>query len=127
MKTIYLCGPIAGRSDADCMVWREYAKTHLGENLIKNPMDRDYRGREIEARVAAEIVEQDKADILQCTHVLLRFDKPSVGTSMEALFAWTHGIEVHVVNVSGWPLSPWLLYHSTRVYGGLEEACRALI
>jgi nucleoside 2-deoxyribosyltransferase len=121
---IYLCGPINGRTDADCMDWRATAKSWLA--ATKDPMDRDYRGRELEPGIAAEIVENDKADIRGCRGVLVFFDKPSVGTAMEVLFAYDHGIPVHVVNASDKPLSPWLIYHATTIHQTLEAACAAV-
>ena len=99
LKPVYLCGPINGRSDADCNDWRTKAKGML--DATWDPMARDYRGRESEPGINVEIVEGDKADILKCRAIVVYFDKPSVGTSMEVMFADTHGIPVHVVNASG--------------------------
>jgi hypothetical protein len=124
MKPVYLCGPINGRSDADCIDWRERAKQLLPATL--DPMARDYRGRELAPGIAQEIVENDKHDVLSSGAVLVMFDKPSVGTSMEVLFAWMHRIPVHVVNVSGKPLSPWMIYHAAAVHPSLEVACASL-
>lgn len=120
---VYLCGPINGRSDDDCKGWREYAKGRLSNTC--DPMDRDYRGRELEPGIAKEIVENDKADILGCDAMIVYYDKPSVGTSMEILFAHqANGAEFPIVLVdkSGKPLSPWLLYHATKVCKSLDEA-----
>ena len=43
---VYLCGPIAGCTDEECMDWRENAKTILHNANIStlDPMRRDYRG-----------------------------------------------------------------------------------
>lgn len=121
---VYLCGPINGRSDPDCKDWREYAKQKLGDTL--DPMDRDYRGRELEPGIASEIVENDKKDIKQCGALLVYFDKPSVGTSMEILFAYQLGIPVVLVDVSEKPLSPWLIHHCSEVFKTLDEAIEGL-
>lgn len=121
---VYLCGPINGRSDDDCTVWREYAKSRLPDTL--DPMARDYRGRELEPGIAAEIVENDKADIDQCQALLVYYDKPSVGTSMEILYAWQQRIDIVLVDRSGAPLSPWLIYHCHRIVKTLDEACDLL-
>lgn len=110
MKT-YLCGPINGCTDAQCKNWREMAKANLSETL--DPMRRDYRGRE--GDFTNEIVEGDKADIDQCGALLVNYDKPSVGTSMEILYAWEHKIPVIVVAAAGTSISPWLKYHSTAI------------
>jgi hypothetical protein len=77
---IYLCGPINGRSDDDCRNWREEAKSLLPDTL--DPMVRDYRGRELEPGIAAEIVENDKLDIDASDQLLVLYDAPSVGTSV---------------------------------------------
>lgn len=137
MKPVYLCGPINGRSDADCKDWREEAKRLLAPLPTLDPMARDYRGRELEPGIAKEIVENDKADIDQCCALLVMFDKPSVGTAMEVLYArtevWARSnnfcpvrLPVVVVDVSGKPLSPWMLYHATSVHPTLAAACAVL-
>jgi nucleoside 2-deoxyribosyltransferase len=117
--TTYLAGPITGRSDAECNGWRRWADAYL---LTADPMPRDYRGHEQEPGVAAEIVESDKADIVASDAVLVHFDRPSVGTSIEVLFAWQIGKYVVIANVSGAPLSPWLLYHSHAQATSLADA-----
>jgi len=119
--TVYLAGPINGRSDADCMDWRREAFRRL-ECGTFDPMVRDYRGRELEPGIAAEIVELDKKDIDNCDLLLVYFDKPSVGTSMEVFYAWERRKEVVVVNASGKALSPWMIYHSTYQVDSLDQA-----
>jgi hypothetical protein len=121
---VYLCGPINGRSDDDCKGWREYAKERLPDT--KDPMDRDYRGRELEPGIAAEIVENDKLDIQESDALLVYYDKPSVGTSMEVYMAHGMGKRIVIVDKSGKPLSPWLMYHSHEIYKSLDEAIAAL-
>jgi nucleoside 2-deoxyribosyltransferase len=100
---VYLCGPINGRSDDDCKVWREYE--HL-----------DYE----------EIVEGDKEDIRSCDALLVYYDKPSVGTSMEILYAHDRNKQIVLVDKSDKPLSPWLLYHCQVVTKSLDEAIESL-
>jgi hypothetical protein len=41
---------------------------------------------------------------------------------MEVLFAWERGIPVVIINKSGKPLSPWLIYHSDEVVDTIPEA-----
>ena len=117
MKT-YLCGPIAGKTDSECKDWRARATEVLVDVL--DPMARDYRsgsdGKE------AEIVEGDKRDIDACGALLVWFPHPSVGTAMEVLYAWERGKVVVVVDVSGKPISPWMVYHSTEIFKDLERA-----
>lgn len=89
-------------------------------------MARDYRGRELEPGIAAEIVENDKADIVASDILLVYYDKPSVGTSMEILFS--HGLSKRIILVdkSDKPLSPWLIYHCPEIYKTLDQAIAAI-
>ena len=122
---VYLAGPINGCTDEEAKGWRSMATAHLelGDGVqVFDPMVRDYRGREQEPGIATEIVEQDKRDILRCDTVLVMYEKPSVGTSMEVLYAWEHKRCVIVVNKSAAPLSPWLTYHSDAQVTSFAEA-----
>jgi nucleoside 2-deoxyribosyltransferase len=121
MRRTYLCGPINGRSDDDCRSWREEAKSKLLSET-RDPMDRDYRGRELEPGIAAEIVLNDKRDIEECDELLVYYDKPSVGTSMEILFAYNLGLPIALVDRTEAPLSPWLLHHCTKIVKSLDDA-----
>lgn len=115
---VYLCGPINGCTDEECRDWREYVKTWLDDTL--DPMRRDYRGKEISH--VAEIVELDKIDIDQCNVLLVNYDKPSVGTSMEVFYAWGRGKKVIVVHAEDAKLSPWLIYHSHALFTSFDRA-----
>lgn len=119
---IYLAGPIKDRTDEDCNYWRDYITEAFQGTKFKclNPMRRDYRDEDI--TVINEIIHLDKLDIRNSDIVLVFFDKPSVGTSMEVLYAWEHEKIVVVIADTPYKLSPWLLYHSTVVVEDLEEA-----
>ena len=114
-RTIYLCGPINGRTDEDARGWRELVKERWDGKCL-DPMRRDYRGRELEPGIAAEIVAGDIEDIQQADAMLVFFDKPSVGTSMEVFFA-KHSLRkpVVIIDAQDKPLSPWLIHHSDFV------------
>jgi nucleoside 2-deoxyribosyltransferase len=114
----YLCGPINGCTDEECKDWREAAKLCLPDTL--DPMRRDYRGRESQSY--KEIVEGDKDDIRESDVLLVNYDKPSVGTSMEIYFAWLLGKPIIVVARPETVISPWLRYHSTKIVNSFEEA-----
>ena len=120
-KMIYLAGPINGCSDSEAKDWREHLKLQF---VCCDPMKRDYRGKE--KSNYREIVELDKRDILSCNLMVVMYTKPSVGTSMEVLFAWMNGIPVLTINDSRSELSPWLTYHSTCVVETLGEAISKL-
>lgn len=122
LQSVYLCGPINGRSDDDATTWREFIKANYSGQCL-DPMSRDYRGRELEKGIAAEIVAGDFEDIQQSGVILVYFDKPSVGTAMEVFYA-KHVLSkpVVVVNASSAPLSPWLMHHCDIVVPSLTDA-----
>lgn len=126
MKTIYLCGPINGRTDAEASDWRELVKT-LWKGPTLDPMRRDYRGRELDPGIAAEIVAGDIEDIQNCDALLVFFDKASVGTAMEVFYAkHVLGKPVVVVNASKSKLSPWLVFHSDAQFDYVVDALEFL-
>lgn len=118
-KTIYLCGPINGCTDEECRDWREFVKGLWG-GLTLDPMRRDYRGKEDDS--VKEIVELDKIDVTNCDVVLVNYDKPSVGTSMEILYAFERGKMVVVVASKEARISPWMRYHSHAILNSFEDA-----
>lgn len=116
---IYLAGPIFDCDDSECVAWRDLARAHLGEFELYDPMVRDYRGRTTENVQA--IVEEDKADIDTCDLLLVNMVKPSAGTSMEIIYAWERKKPVYVVYPDE-EVSPWILYHASKVFQTLDEA-----
>ena len=118
MNKIYLCGPINGCSDDDCKSWREQFKDLHSDCL--DPMVRDYRGIELENY--REIVELDKLDLRLADILVVYYNKPSVGTSMEILYAWQMGKPVVTIIATEDKISPWLIYHSTCLVKSVEEA-----
>lgn len=122
MLTVYLCGPINGCTDEECRDWREFVKQGLHQEKTLDPMRRDYRGREAES--VREIVELDKIDVAQSDVLLVNYTKPSVGTSMEIIYAWQLGKQIVVVAPPGESLSPWLVYHSHAVLHSFEDAVK---
>ena len=126
MLTVYLCGPINGCTDDECTNWRELVKDNTFASSCADhircldPMVRDYRG--VEDSAYREIVDLDKRDVREADIILVNYDKPSVGTSMEVFYAWTLGKPVVVVCRRGENLSPWLKYHSTKIVHSFESA-----
>jgi len=121
--TLYLCGPINGRTDADAKDWREFVKAHWPGHWV-DPMARDYRGREMEPGIANEIVNGDLIDISRSDAMIVMFDKPSVGTSMEIFYAH-HTLRRPIFLIDAQPepkpLSPWLVFHVTKTFATLNE------
>ena len=126
MKTIYLAGPINGCTDNEANDWRQFVQQKLKNKFtFLDPMRRDYRGRELEPGIAAEIVNGDKED-LQKSDIMIAFcPKPSVGTSMEIYLFWETGGDVLIVHPTLNP-SPWLIEHSNRIFSNMDELCQFL-
>jgi nucleoside 2-deoxyribosyltransferase len=120
--TLYLAGPINGRTDAECIDWRKEAARLWGGPVL-DPMRRDYRGKE--SLSVSQIVKGDLEDIRKSDAVLVMFDRPSVGTSMEVMYAHMIGVLVVAVDVSDKPLSPWLRYHASICHD-LETAIKLI-
>lgn len=118
----YLCGGINGLSDADCRDWREVAKELLQTETL-DPMRRDYRGKEDES--VNEIVRGDLDDIAASDFILVNATKPSWGTAMEMVYAVTAGKTV-VAFTGDARVSPWLRYHSHRLFQTVEDAATSI-
>jgi hypothetical protein len=120
MSIVYLCGAIAGCSDEECKLWRNYIKSK--HQTCLDPMDRDYRCDDSDFEA---IVLKDKADIEKCDTLLYNYLTPSVGSSMEVLLAYQSNKRVIIVD-NGKKLSPWLKFHSHFIYNTIEEAVKNL-
>jgi hypothetical protein len=118
---VYLCGPINGCTDAECVDWRQFAISKLRVNYL-DPMVRDYRGREREPGLDKIIVKTDKEDIDNSTMLMVNYVKPSVGTSMEILYAWERSKVILIVCKKDEKLSPWITYHSHMIVHSMETA-----
>ena len=132
---VYLGGAINGCTDAEASGWREAVKAVLRERDIewRDPMDRDYRGMEMQPGITERIVEGDKDDIRQCDVMLMNCPKPSWGTAMEIMYGFElryglmHPPRIVVVIPEGVTPSPWLVYHADEIHvGSAVEAAREL-
>lgn len=125
-ETIYLGGPINGCTDEEANGWRDQAKTELERLGLKwkDPMDRDYRGREMEPGIAEKIVKGDLMDIDACDVLLMNCPRPSYGTAMEILYGWGLDKEVIAVLPEGVTPSPWVVYHADVHYGSVVDAIK---
>jgi nucleoside 2-deoxyribosyltransferase len=125
-RCVYLAGPINGRSDTEVFGWRSEVRCELEACGVRvlDPSERDFRGEEADR--TAEIVESDKADIDRADTVLAYARTPSVGTSMEILYAFSHPLPKVVIVVAQPNPSPWLVYHSDYIVGSLPEAVQLI-
>lgn len=127
---VYLGGPINGCTDEEAHGWRDAVRPlleGLGYECV-DPMTRDYRGRELEPGIAAEIVELDKLDIDGCDVLLMNSPKPSYGTAMEMLYGYDQGKRVIAIVPPDERVSPWVAYHASEVYeGSVADAVRVYL
>jgi hypothetical protein len=118
----YLSGPIAQCSKEEMSNWRTYIKGSFTEYDYLDPVRRYYADADPRWK---EIVELDKVDIARSDFILLNYFKNSNGTPMEAMLGHQMGKLVVIVNNSDIPsshLSPWLKYHSTKIFDSWSEA-----
>lgn len=121
---IYLSGPIFGCTDTEARLWRNEVRD-MGVCYVLDPLRRDFRGHQKEHM--DEIVELDKIDIGKCDALLINYSKPSVGSSMEVLYAWERNKLVVVVCDNDKAIGPWLRYHSHGIFPTIDEALRFIM
>ena len=103
--------------------WREAAKLLLGDRFrLLDPMRRKFVDRQVDS--ANEIVEFDLQDVRDADLILVNYNRPSIGTSMEVFYA-AHNLGKFVVAFS--PLefrdcSPWMARFCTKILPDLETA-----
>ena len=123
-KTIYLSGPIMDEQAGHAREWREKAKELLrGSFRTLDPMRRKFVDRQDDS--ANEIVEFDLQDVRDSDIVLVNYNKPSIGTSMEVFYA-ANNMGKFVVAFSPFDFhdcSPWMVKYCTKILPTLEEAC----
>ncbi len=117
---IYLSGPIDNCTDEECKGWRNAIKAiHEHKYKFLDPMDRDFREPGFNLKYRKLIVAMDKIDIARSDVVLVNFQRPTVGTSMEVIYAHQLGKLVVIVNSSNIEyenLSPWLFEHCVSIF-----------
>lgn len=127
LKTLYLSGRMAGCTDEEMHGWRNRVKKLYGGPCL-DPTDRDYRKVELTMDIVKKIVEDDKKDIRNSDIILVYYESPSVGTSMEIAYAYElesvgNGYKhIVVINENEERLSPWLIYHSDYIFTDMEKA-----
>ena len=123
MKTIYLSGPIMDESAGCAREWRAAAGRLFGNGFrLLDPMRRKFVDRQVDS--ANEIVEFDLQDVRDADIVLVNYNKPSIGTSMEVFYA-SHDLGKFVVAFSPFEYkdcSPWMARYCTKIVPDLESA-----
>ena len=123
MKKVYLSGPIMDEYEGAAREWRQTAFSLLKDEFeLLDPMRRNFRDKEVDS--ANEIVEFDLLDIKNADIILVNYDKPSIGTSMEVFHAG-HNLGKFVIAFSPFSFvnsSPWMLKYCTKILPSLEEA-----
>ena len=123
MKKIYLSGPIMDEHSGAAREWRESAKMMLGDGFrTLDPMRRKFVDRQVDS--ANEIVEFDLQDVRDADIILVNYNKPSIGTSMEIFYA-SHDLGKFVVAFSPFEYrdcSPWMARFCTKILPTLEDA-----
>lgn len=122
-KNIYLSGPIMDEHAGTAREWREAAGQLLSKEFrLLDPMRRKFVDRQVDS--ANEIVEFDLQDVRTADILLVNYNKPSIGTSMEVFYA-AHDLGKFVVAFSPFEYkdcSPWMARYCTKILGSLEEA-----
>ncbi len=123
--SIYLSGPIMDEVAGHAREWREQVKMIFGGRFqLLDPMRRKFVDRQVDS--ANEIVEFDLRDVRRADIILVNYNKPSIGTSMEVFYA-AHVLGKFVVAFSPFEYadcSPWMARYCTKILPSLESACR---
>ncbi len=115
-NTVYLAGPMLGYTSSEMNRWRsEVAVQLIDKYNIINPARREYASHEFKFIVENDKFEIDNSDILFVNHIT-----PSDGTSMEILYSWER--KKTVITVVNKIYSPWIEYHSTKVFDNIDAA-----
>lgn len=136
--TCYLAGPIDGIPGEESSGWRDQIKEAIPNINFLDPLRRKWSGFDYErgewktaegssdVTVFTEIVESDKQDIDQSDVIVVYHNKVGVGTSMEILYAYEREKYILTIGCTGRPLSPWILYHSTKIVDTVADAIEEL-
>ncbi len=122
---VYLCGPMDWCSDDEAKGWREAAASFLNRVgiITLDPMDRPSFSENGPATgKLPDLVEDDKIDIEAADVLLVGYSKVSPGTSMEILLAWQKDKCVIVVCPEDTVLSPWVTYHTHKIFHDMQDA-----
>lgn len=120
MIKIYLAG------NALFTTYREYTKTQFGNRLrLIDPIQENGAVVDVEAGTVQidcpvnELIENDKAMIINCDIFVAFVEESTFGTTMEILHAYNNNIPVYIIlgkDSHHRELDFWLSYHTTRFF-----------
>ena len=103
--------------------WRSKIKNELKSSGVRflDPTDRYCDGSNI-----IQVVEADKKDVESSDLIVVNYLGPSVGTSMEMLYAYNLNIPIATIIPYGVSVSPWLTYLSDFIMSSVDEVIEFL-
>ena len=118
---VYLGGAMEGCTDDEMHLWRNYFKLVFVDQI--DFFDPTVRKININCFSDAEIVEQDKLDILNSDILLVNYTpkKSMIGSSMEVMYAFEHNKPIFVLWGRKEEVSPWITFHATYIAKTLPE------
>lgn len=126
-RSVYLAGPIDNCDHDEIWDWRNKATQLLAPMRCYNPAKRQFNYAGPVSSYCKEVVMLDKAEIEASNALLVHFIPPArggrmTGTTMEVIHGYAQGKLVVTVCEDAKP-SPWLDYHSHKMFHHLEDAC----
>ena len=112
MKTIYLSGPMRDCTEKEIKQWREYVKKQLPMFKFLDPAERGFN--------APNAIKLDKTDIYNSDIILTNCWKPSAGTSMEIMYAYTRN--KIIITIAENDISGWITEHSNATFSTINKA-----
>jgi len=122
-KSIYLCGPITGASDAEVYVWRKHIKEFCPDYECLDPTRHEMPGDGVQAPAMVEaVIMQDIADIRACDVLVRHCFRGSDGSAMEQFAAHLMGKVIVCIIPPDVLTSPWTRHFCTAVVASEAEA-----
>lgn len=128
MPLTYLSGSIYGIPKEEASGWRkEVIKKLDGKVWCIDPLRKPYEVLEEKYKEYwKDIVETDKRDIDISDFIIVKWDRPSVGTDQEIIYAYDKGKPVYLVTDKS-RFSPWIRYHATKIFDDMDSLLKFVI
>jgi len=121
---LYLAGPIWCCKGDEACGWRDRFKKELPQYEFIDPTEKYYR-KGSDLWTHNEIISWDKLGIRKAEGIVANCWKPSIGTSMEIIYAWESLRKVFSIFPFEEP-SPWIEYHSHKIFKSVDECIEFL-